>query len=60
MTNKEAYKLIGERAKVLTRNLDIQLTMLRIAEEKGKEEAAKWLYMAAIATLVGGIINEQS
>ena len=58
MTNEEAYKLIGERAKALTRNLDIQLTMLRIAEGKGKEEATKWLYMAAIATLVGGIANE--
>ena len=58
MTNEEAYKLIGERAKELTRKLDTQLTMLRIAEEKGREEATKWLYMAAIATLVGGIANE--
>jgi hypothetical protein len=32
--------------------------MLHLAEGKGKEEATKWLYMAAIATLVGGIANE--
>ncbi|MBQ2177096.1 MAG: hypothetical protein II453_19280 [Alphaproteobacteria bacterium] len=58
MTNKEAYKLIGERARELTRKPEIQSTMLHLAKEKGEEEATKWLYMAAIATLVGGIANE--
>ena len=51
MTNKEAFNLIGERAKELATKTDVQQKMLRIAEEKSKEDAEKWLYMIAIATL---------
>lgn len=53
MSDKEAYKLIGERVKELSANLKIQKKMLEIAREKGREEAERLLYLAAIATLVG-------
>ena len=57
MNNKEAYKLIGERAKELSANLKIQKKMLEIAREKGREEAERLLYLVAIATLVGQEAN---
>lgn len=53
MNNKEAFKLIGERAEELTKKQDVQHKMLQIAKEKSKEDAEKWLYMLAIATLAG-------
>lgn len=53
MTDREAYKLIGERAAELTKRPEIQKKMLEIANAEGKETAVKWVYLAAIATLYG-------
>ena len=53
MTNKEAYKLIGERTAEIVKRPEIQKKMLEIANAEGKEAAVKWVYMAAIATLYG-------
>lgn len=41
MTNKEAFEMIGKRAKGLTSKPEVQNKMLQIAKEKGKEEAEK-------------------
>lgn len=53
MTNKEAFTMIGTRAAELVKKPEVQKKMLQIVKEKGKEEAEKWLYMSAIATLAG-------
>lgn len=53
MTDKEAYKLIGDRAQALTERAEVQKKMIEIATNENKEAAVKWLYMAAIATLCG-------
>ena len=53
MTNDEAYKIIGKRATELVKKLEVQKKMLEIAKTKGKDAAEKWLYMTAVATLVG-------
>ena len=53
MTNKEAYKIIGERAAELVKRPEIKKKMLKIAAKQGKKEAEKFLYLAAIATLMG-------
>lgn len=53
MSNKEAFKLIGERAGELAKNQEVQHKMLQIVKEKSKEDAEKWLYRLAIATLAG-------
>jgi hypothetical protein len=53
MSNKEAFKLIGERADELAKNQEVQHKMLQIVREKSKEDAEKWLYRLAIATLAG-------
>lgn len=53
MTNQEAYKLIGKRIEELIVEPKIQEKIVYIAKAKNKEEAEKWLYMTAIATLVG-------
>lgn len=53
MSNKEALKLIGERAAELAKKPEVQKKMLQIAKERSKKEAEKWLYMSAIATLAG-------
>ena len=53
MTDKEAYKIIGERAEELTKNAEVQSKMLCIAKREGEEAAEKWLYMLAVATLAG-------
>ena len=52
MTDKEAYKLIGERAEELSKRPDVQKKIVEIADKDGKAEAEKWLYRAAIATLM--------
>ena len=52
MTDKEAYKLIGERAEELSKREDVQKKMVEIVNKDGKAEAEKWLYTAAIATLI--------
>ena len=52
MTDKEAYKLIGERAEELSKRVDVQKKMVEIANKDGKSEAEKWLYRCAIATLM--------
>ena len=49
MTDEEAYKLIGERAEELAKREDVQNKMIKIAN---KDEAEKWLYRVAIATLM--------
>lgn len=53
MTDNEAYKLIGERAEELTKNIEIQKKMVEIAKSDGKEKAEKFLYNLAVATLCG-------
>ena len=52
MTDKEAYKAIGERAEELSKRADVQKKMVEIAVKDGKAEAEKWLYMSAIASLM--------
>ena len=52
MTDEEAYKLIGERADELAKREDVKKKMVEIAEKDGKSESEKWLYRAAIATLM--------
>ena len=52
MTDEEAYKLIGERAEELSKRADVQKKMVEIEHNDGKAEAEKWLYRAAIATLM--------
>ena len=52
MTDLEAYELIGERAEELAKRADVQKKMVEIADNDGKEEAEKWLYMSAIASLI--------
>lgn len=52
MTDKEAYRLIGERAEELAKREDVQNKMIKIANKDGKAEAEKWLYRVAIATLM--------
>ena len=49
MTDEEAYKLIGERAEELAKREDVQKKMVEIVN---KDEAEKWLYRVAIATLM--------
>lgn len=51
MTDKEAYEIIGNRAKELIQNVEVQQKMVEIAKTKSKDEAEKWLYMTAVATL---------
>lgn len=53
MTNVEVYKIISERVTELVKKLEVQKKMFEIAKTKGKDAAEKWLYMTAIATLVG-------
>lgn len=53
MTDREAFEMIGKRAEELSKKPEVQKKMLRIAKEKSKEEAERWLYMSAIATLCG-------
>jgi len=53
MTDKEAFKLIGQRAEELTAKKEIQEKMVALAQEHGKEYAEQWLYRVAIATLCG-------
>ena len=52
MTDKEAYKTIGERAEQLSQIPDVQNKMVEIARSQGKQAAEKWLYMSAIASLI--------
>lgn len=52
MNDKQAFKLIGERTRELLRQKSIQEAMLKITNEKGKEEAERWIYRLAIGTLM--------
>lgn len=53
MTNKEAFALIGERAAELARNEAVQKKAMEIAQQGGKAAGEKYIYMLAIATLIG-------
>lgn len=52
MTDKEAYKTIGERAEELAQIPEVQNKMIEISNKEGKKAAEKWLYMSAIASLM--------
>lgn len=52
MTDKQAYKIIGERVQELIKKPEIQETMLNIANTEGKEKAENYIYRLAIATLI--------
>lgn len=52
MTDREAYKTIGERAEELAQIPEVQNKMIEISNNEGKEAAEKWLYMSAIASLM--------
>lgn len=54
MTDREAYKLIGEKAAEIAKRPEIQKQMLEIANAEGKEAAIKHVYLLAIGTLTGG------
>ena len=43
MTDKEAYRLIGERATELSKREDVQKKMVEIANKDGKAEAEQKL-----------------
>lgn len=51
MTNKEAFKLISERANELAKRKDVQLKMIEITNKECKADAESFLYKLAIATL---------
>lgn len=51
MTDKEAYKILGDRVAELCENKEIQNKMLEILHKESKEEAEKWVYSLAVATL---------
>ncbi len=53
MSEKEAYKLIGERAEELAEDENVQKKAVEIAKTQGKEAGEKYIYMLAIATLAG-------
>lgn len=53
MTDKEAYRLIGEAAEKLAKLPEMQKQMMKIAREKGKEAAEQMLYITAIGALMG-------
>lgn len=53
MTDKEAFKIIGQRTEELTKKKETQERMVALAQEHGKEYAEQWLYRVAIATLCG-------
>lgn len=53
MTDREAYRIIGERAAELAELPEVQAQMVKIAREQGTEAAERALYMAAVASLVG-------
>ena len=53
MTDKEAYRLIGEAAEKLSRMPEMQAQMMKITHEKDKKAAEKMLYMTAIGALMG-------
>ena len=52
MTDKQAYKIIGERVKELIKFEQVQKKMLSVANAEGKESAEKYIYNLAIATLI--------
>lgn len=54
MTDKEAYRLIGERTEELAKDSKIQAKMLEMIHNgETKEEVEKKIYMMAIGTLIG-------
>ena len=53
MTDKEACRMIGERAEKLIKEPNVKKKMVEIARTDGKDAAEKWLYRFAIATLFG-------
>lgn len=52
MTDTEVYKTIGDRATELVKDKKARAKMLEVEKADGKEAAIKWLYMAAIASLI--------
>ena len=52
MTDKQAYKIIGERVQELIKIKEVQEKMLSIAKAESKEKAEKYVYRLAIATLI--------
>ena len=56
MDDKQAYKLIGERAAEIAKKPAIQKIMVNMIEDgHTKEEVEKWLYMVAIGSLCGKV-----
>ena len=51
MTDKEAYRIIGERAEELVKLPEVQKKMIAIARENGKDAAESYVYKLALATL---------
>lgn len=54
MTNKEAFKLIGERETELSKLPDVQTKMLETAKNNGKKAAQTLLFRLAVTTLFYG------
>lgn len=54
MTNKEAFRLIGERENELSKLPDVQKKMLETAKKNGKKAAETLLFGLAVATLFYG------
>ena len=53
MSDKEAFDLIGRRARELTALPEIREKMAELAGKSGKEAAERMVYLMAIATLAG-------
>ena len=51
MTDKEAYRIIGERTEKLVKLPEVQKKMIAIAREQDREAAERYVYMLAVATL---------
>lgn len=54
MTNKETFKLIGERETELSKLPDVQKKMLETANHSGKKAAETLLFGLAVTTLFYG------
>ena len=53
MNEHEAYRAISDRVRELIERDDVKNKMLKIANEKSKEDAEQFVYRLAIATLMG-------
>ena len=56
--DKEAYRLIGEKAAELAKDPDVMRESVSIAAMEGKEAGERFIYRLAMAMLLGYRIKE--